>query len=56
MQEAVKDLSESYQKVGTAMHEQATAAESANGASSDGAGADGKAPEGEVVDAEFKEV
>jgi molecular chaperone DnaK len=56
MQEAYKDLAEPYQKMGTAMHEQAAAAESANGASSDGAGDDGKAPEGEVVDAEFKEV
>jgi molecular chaperone DnaK len=54
MQEAYKDLAESYQKVGTAMHEQAAAAESSNGASADGA--EGKEPEGDVVDAEFKEV
>jgi hypothetical protein len=53
MQEAYKDLAEPYQKVGTAMHEQAAATESSNGASADGAG---KEPEGDVVDAEFKEV
>jgi molecular chaperone DnaK len=54
MQEAYKELAESYQKVGTAMHEQAAAAESSNGASA--GGAEGKEPEGDVVDAEFKEV
>ena len=59
MESTFKDLSESFQKVGTAMYSQEEAAAGAPG--SDGAagpnGADGeKAAEADVVDAEFKEV
>ena len=54
MTEAFKDLSESYQKVGSAMYQEAAPA--ADGAASDGASSNGSAAEGEVVDAEFKEV
>jgi molecular chaperone DnaK len=52
MKEAFRDLSDEFQKVGTAMHEQAAA--SGSGAASENG--DGAAPEGDVVDAEFKEV
>jgi molecular chaperone DnaK len=53
MQEAFRELSEAYQKVGTAMHEAAQSG--AQGPSPDGQPEEAK-PEGDVVDAEFKEV
>jgi molecular chaperone DnaK len=55
MQEAFKDLSESFQKVGSAMYETAPAAGGSDGAKTNGTAAEGSA-EGDVVDAEFKEV
>ena len=54
MQEAFRELSEAYQKVGTAMHEAAQSG-GGQGPSPDGQAQEAK-PEGEVVDAEFKEV
>jgi molecular chaperone DnaK len=55
MQEAFRDLSESYQKVGSAMYQEAApAAGSGDGHAAGGSGAE--AGEGDVVDAEFKEV
>jgi molecular chaperone DnaK len=51
MKDAFRDLSDEFQKVGTAMHEQAASASGPPAESQDGA-----APEGDVVDAEFKEV
>jgi molecular chaperone DnaK len=56
MQEAFKDLSESFQKVGSAMYEPAPAAGGGDGAATNGTAAEGSAAEGDVVDAEFKEV
>src|ERR1700716_441797 len=56
MQEAFKDLSESYQKIGSAMYETAPAAGGTDGAKTNGTAAEGSAAEGDVVDAEFKEV
>ena len=56
MQEAFKDLSESYQKIGSAMYETAPAAGASDGAKTNGTAAEGSAAEGDVVDAEFKEV
>ena len=56
MEAAFKDLSESYQKLGSAMYEQQGTAggeEAADSATPEG---DGVKPEGDVVDAEFKEV
>ena len=55
MQEAFRDLSESYQKLGSAMYQEAApAAGSGDGHAAGGSGAE--AGEGDVVDAEFKEV
>jgi molecular chaperone DnaK len=55
MQETFKDLSESYQKVGSAMYQEAApAAGGGDGHAAGGSGAE--AGEGDVVDAEFKEV
>jgi molecular chaperone DnaK len=56
MQEAFKDLSESYQKIGSAMYETAPAAGGTDGAKTNGTAGEGSAAEGDVVDAEFKEV
>jgi molecular chaperone DnaK len=60
MESAFKDLSEAFQKVGTAMYEQEAAAPSPSDTASDGHGAKEesgeKKGEGDVVDAEFKEV
>jgi molecular chaperone DnaK len=56
MQEAFKDLSESYQKIGSAMYEATPAAGASDGAKTNGTAAEGSAAEGDVVDAEFKEV
>ncbi|MGI8608589.1 MAG: molecular chaperone DnaK [Candidatus Dormibacteria bacterium] len=56
MQDAFRDLSDSYTKVGTAMHEAAAQGGSVSQPGSpDGQASEAK-PEGEVVDAEFKEV
>ena len=52
MQEAFRELSDTFQKVGTAMHEQAAATTVPSAEADD---AEVK-PEGDVVDAEFKEV
>ncbi|HEV3234297.1 MAG TPA: molecular chaperone DnaK [Candidatus Dormibacteraeota bacterium] len=59
METAFRELSEAYQKVGTAMYEQqgAPSAEgSTDGAAEGTPSEDGTKPEGDVVDAEFKEV
>jgi molecular chaperone DnaK len=54
MQDAFRDLSDAFQKVGAAMHEAAQA--TTVGDTSEGAEGAEAAPEGDVVDAEFKEV
>ncbi len=56
MQEAFKDLSESYQKIGSAMYEATPAAGASDGAKTNGTAAESSAADGDVVDAEFKEV
>jgi molecular chaperone DnaK len=55
MQTAFKDLSDAYQKVGSAMYQEATPA-AGNGDGAGGGAAGAEAAEGDVVDAEFKEV
>jgi molecular chaperone DnaK len=55
MQEAFRDLSESYQKVGSAMYQEAAPA-AGSGDGQAAAGSSAEAGEGDVVDAEFKEV
>jgi len=52
MQDAFRELSDEFQKIGTAMHEQAQQPPEPAGAATEGSEAK---PDGDVVDAEFKE-